>query len=176
MRGATIRRSHILRRSLLVLLGAIAALTVVLAAAALAAHPKAGKKYSGFTSAAKVNGFRAPVSFKVSSSGGKLLSFKYGHAGCATMGPQPPGNPYLKSGALANVGTVHVSSTGAFSIKNVKTTTGSNPTFFTISSVTGKFKAAKTATGSITYSTGFTAPGITHTCVTSTVTFTATVK
>jgi len=169
------RRLYTYPRSL-VLAATAALLALAICATALAAHPKAGKTYSGHTSAAKVNGFSAPVSFKVSSSGGKLLSFKYGHGGCATMGAQPPGNPYLKSGAIANVGTVHVSSTGAFSVKKVKTTTGSNPTFFTISSVSGKFKAAKTATGSITYSTGFTAPGITHTCVTSTVTFTATTK
>jgi hypothetical protein len=176
MYSAIIRKLRPLLGSRLNMLGAVAALTLILAGAALAAHPKAGSKYAGFTSAPKVNGFRAPVSFKVSSSGNKLLSFKYGNTGCPSM-TTPPGNPYLKSNSITTVGTIHVSSTGTFSIKNLKTTSTSNKTtFFTISSVTGKFKTAKTATGRIKFSNGFNAPGFTHSCETFTVTFTATTK
>jgi len=174
MRTAIIRELHILRRSSFGLLCAVAALSLLLAAAALAAHPKAGKKYSGSTSAPKMNGFRAPVSFKVSSSGGRLLSFKYGNTGCPSQ-TKPAGNPYLKSAALTTVGTIHVSSAGTFSVKNLKTSTG--PATYTISSVTGKFKSAKTATGSIKISNWFSVPGNTHSCgPTSSVRFTATTK
>jgi hypothetical protein len=172
MRAGIIRELYILRRSSFGLLCAVAALSLLLAAAALAAHPKAGK-YSGFTSTPKINGFRAPVSFKVSSSGSKLLSFKYGNTGCPSQ-TTPAGNPYLKSASLTTVGTIQVSSAGTFSVKNLKTSTG--PATYTISSVTGKFKSAKTATGSIKISNWFSVPGNTHSCGSSSVTFTATTK
>jgi hypothetical protein len=150
----------------------VAALSLILAATALAASPKAGSRYSGFTSAPKINGFQAPVSFKVSSPAGKLLSFKYGNTGCPTQ--SAPGNPYLKSNALTTVGTIPVSSTGTFSAKNVKTTTSSAT--YVISSVAGKFKSRTTATGSIKINNWFSVPGNTHSCGSSTVTFTATTK
>jgi hypothetical protein len=83
---------------------------------------------------------------------------------------------------VVKLGTIHVSLAGTFSIKKLKTTTstsnvpGGKQTDYTISSIRGKFKNAKTATGSITYSNGFSAPGITHSCGSSTVTFKATTK
>jgi hypothetical protein len=175
MYSAIIRKLRPLLGSRLNMLGTVAALTLILilAGAALAAHPKAGSKYAGFTSAPKVNGFRAPVSFKVSSSGSKLLSFKYGNTGCPSQ-TTPAGNPYLKSGSLTTVGTIQVASAGTFSVKNLKTSTG--PATYTISSVTGKFKSAKTATGSIKISNWFSVPGNTHSCGSASVTFTATTK
>ena len=60
-----------------------AGLALVLAATALAAHPKAGKSYAGIiTNYPKIEGFSPPVSFSVSSGGTKLLSFNYGTFGC----------------------------------------------------------------------------------------------
>ncbi len=85
----------------------------------------------------------------------------------------PVANPYLKSGAFIKVGTIHVSSAGTFSVKDLKS--GSSPTY-TISTVTGKFKTAKTATGSIKYGNWFSVPGNTHSCGSASVTFTATTK
>lgn len=151
---------------------------LLLATGALAARPTSGKTYSGYTSSPKFNGFSAPVSFKVSSSASKLLSFKYGNTGCPAAGPTPSGNPYLKSANLQIVASIPVSSTGTFSIKNAKTTrTTKGTSFYTITSVTGTFKSAQSASGSITYTNGFSAPGFTHQCGTPTmVTFTATAK
>jgi hypothetical protein len=170
---AIFRKLHPRLGSPLKLLCVVAALTLVLAAAALAAHPTAGRKYTGFTSVAKVNGFRAPVSFTVSSSGSKLLSFKYGNLGCPSQSG-PTGDPYTGGhAAITTVGMIHVSSAGTFSVKNLKS--GSSPTY-TISSVTGKFKTAKTATGSIKLVNWFSVPGNTHRCGSSSATFTATTK
>jgi hypothetical protein len=57
----------------------------------------------------------------------------------------------------------------------VKTSTSSATD--AISSVTGKFKTAKTATGSIKFANWFSVPGNTHSCGPATsVTFTATTK
>ncbi len=57
--------------------GLAAGLSAALVVSALAAHPKAGKPYAGFTSGNAFNGFKPPVSFKVSSNGKQLLRFKY---------------------------------------------------------------------------------------------------
>ena len=169
-----IRKRHLRLGAPLKPLCVAAALSLVLAAAALAAHPTAAGKYTGFTSAAKVNGFRAPVSFTVSSSGSKVLSFRYGNLGCPSQ-TTPPGNRYRGAhAAITAVGTIDVSSAGTFSVKNLKS--GSSPEYV-ISSVTGKFKAAKTATGSIKFANWFSVPGNTHSCgPATTVTFTATTK
>ncbi len=168
---AITRKLHPRFGSPLHLLCVVGALTLVLAAAALAANLGAGGKYKGFTSAAKVNGFRAPVSFAVSSSGSKLLSFKYGNLGCPSQ-TGPTGDPYTGAhAAITTVGTIMVTS-GTFSVKNLKS--GSTPEYV-ISSVTVKFKTAKKATGSIKYANWFSVPGNTHSCgPATTVTFTAT--
>jgi hypothetical protein len=125
------------------------ALTVV--ASALAAHPKAGKKYAGLTSAPRFNGFGAPVTFKVSSSGKTLVGFTYSTLGCGGVGGVPPGvDLYTKKFAIQKLGTIAVTSKGAFSAKNVKTTFKvSGQTTVTTSTVAGKFKSATTAVGSI---------------------------
>lgn len=130
----------------------VAALSVLLVGTALAAHPKAGKSYSGFNTQGAVNGFRPPVSFKVSSDGRQLLGFKYSAGDCGGMGG--PGNPWKNPGFLRKVGTIKVDSKGNFSVKNAKSTAiapGSSPpvTSHTSSTVSGSFKTAKKATGTI---------------------------
>ena len=161
MYSAITCKLHPLLRSRLNVLCVVAALTLIVAAAALAAHPKAGSKYSGFSSAAKVNSFRAPVSFKVSSGGTRLLVFKYGDVGCIPGGTIT-GNPYNSASGVIKVGTIAVSGTGSFSVKKAKSTyvnSTAGTTDVTKSTVTGKFKTAKTATGTITFTQHMTGPG-----------------
>jgi hypothetical protein len=146
------------RRTTLISAGAAiaaASLALALAAAALAAHPKKGHKYSGFVSASAINGFKPPVTFKVSSDGTKLLNFTYSSLGCEGAGGFMPGVDYwTKPFAIKKVGTVKVAAaSGRFSVKNAKSTfVVSNQKTVTTTSVSGSFKNAKTATGTITFS------------------------
>jgi hypothetical protein len=155
---------------------------LLLATGALAAHPKAGKTYSGYNSAAKVNGFRAPVSFKVSSNGTKLLGFQYGTVGCFPTQHVPHGNPYTKASSKAStnikVGTIAVSGNGSFSVKNAKYVVKQVLTETTTSTVTGKFSTAKAASSTITISQTLTGPHFPpgHKCGPFHLTFTATTK
>jgi len=161
--------THSVLRSRLTVLGAVAGLSLALAAVALAVAPKAGAKYTGFTSAPTANGFKAPVSFTVAHSGGNVLSFTYGDTGCPG-GTLPAGNPYLQSADNVKVGAIHLTKAGVFSVKNVKRTTstiavqGGEQVNYTISTVKGKFTTKKIATGTITFTNGFTVPGFSHVC------------
>jgi hypothetical protein len=146
------------------------ALSLVPAAGALGASPKAGKLYTGPTSAS-YNGFTAPVSFTVSKNGRQLLSFKWAGGGCIGLGG--PGNAWTNREMNYKVGRINVSRTGAFAVKNVKWTFrgkqgGHAFTKVTTSTVTGRFKNATTATGTISFT-----QKITKTC-SGKVSFTAT--
>lgn len=155
-----------------------AALSLLLAVSALAAHPKAGKTYRGVTSVAPWNGFKAPVSFKVSGDGKRLLGFVWYGFGC--LGAGGPGNPYTGTGyTYHRIGTIKVSASGKFSVKNAKWTFKAPPSqggpLVTTSTIDGQFKTAKKATGTIR----FTQTQQGHTCRSSdhhnpTTTFTAT--
>jgi hypothetical protein len=136
------------------------ALTLGLSATALAAHPKHGKRYSGFTSEPPVIGFRAPVSFKVSADGTKLLSFQYASLGCFGAGGFKPGvSPFTGAFAFKGIGTIKVAKNGSFSIKNAKTPFKvAKQTTVTTSTIIGKFKTASTATGTISFGQKFSAP------------------
>lgn len=160
----------------LVLAAAAALLMLAMCATALAARPKAGKTYSGYTSAPKINGFRAPVSFKVSSKGTSLLGFRYGEVGCIPGGAIS-GNPYNNASGVIKVGTIAVSGKGGFSVKNAKFTRVMTTTDVTTSTVTGKFKTTKTATGTITFTQHLTGPGgFSKSCGPVHLTFNATTK
>jgi hypothetical protein len=129
------------------------ALSMLVVGSALAAHPKAGKSYAGFTSAGASNGFKPPVSFKVSSDGKRMLGFKYSAGDCGGMGG--PGNPWRNPELVRKVGTIKVDSKGNFSIKNAKwkiVISGSKPpvTKYSYSTVSGHFKTTRKATGTIT--------------------------
>ena len=137
-----------------------AALSLVAATGALAASPKAGKLYTGPTSAS-YNGFTAPVSFTVSKNGRQLLSFKWAGGGCIGLGG--PGNAWTNPSNNYKVGTLNVSRTGTFTVKNVKSTFtwqqgGKRFTKVTTSTVTGRFKNATTATGTISFTQKLTKP------------------
>jgi hypothetical protein len=158
-------------------LAAAAATTFTLSAAALAAQPKPGKKYSGFTSARKVNGFGAPVSFKVSDGSGSLLQFRYSTLGCLGSGGLGTGNPFKSKFATVKVGMLGVSGSSTFSVSGHKSSNVSHGyTTTTSTSVNGKFKTSKKAVGSITFSQKVTGKGVHESCGPVTVTFTATSK
>lgn len=126
-----------------------AALSLLVVVSALAAHPKAGKTYTGFISAPPNNGHKPPVSFKVSRDGKRLLGFKWAGFGC--VGGGGPGNPWTNPYNNYKVGTLKVSKSGTFSVKNVKSTQHQHgaPTKITFSSVSGRFRTAKKAAGTI---------------------------
>jgi hypothetical protein len=109
---------------------------------ALAAHPKASKKYGGGTSEAKVNGKRPTVTFRVSKDARKLVNFTYQTVGCFAGATQ----------SKQDLGTLAVSRSGAFSVKNALSRQASGArTVSTRSTVSGRFKSSSTATGTITF-------------------------
>lgn len=139
-----------------------AGLALVLAATALAAHPKAGKSYAGIiTNYPKIEGFSPPVSFSVSSGGTKLLSFKYGTFGCGggVGGFRPGVDPY-GSGSMINVAAITISKNGHFSIGGSKVThkyTGKYASKLTTTTkVSGEFTSPTAANGTISFSQVYT--------------------
>ena len=135
-----------------ILIGALAAgVGLALAAAALAALPTPGKTFTGFTSVGPYNGYRAAVGFKISTSGKQLLTFWWEDGGCIGMGG--PGNAYADPYNTYQVGTIPISASGTFSVKNVPWTTHQQgtPTKTTTSTINGRFTTATTATGTIDY-------------------------
>jgi hypothetical protein len=148
-----------------------AALSLLLASSAFAAQPIAGGTYTGFLTTGAYNGFKPPVSFKVSVNGKLLRGFKWAGDGCLGMGG--PGDPWTSRPFINEVGTIDVSPSGTFSVKDARSTTaapGGNGTKTTISTVNGRFTNAKTATGTITYTMSDTGGS----CAPATVRFTAT--
>jgi len=139
------RRNCLRVAPIVAIAGVLSLLWVV---AALAAQPTPGKAYSGPTTAT-YHGHTATVSFKVSSDGKHLLGFRWAGGACEGLGGG--GNPYLNSYLNYPLGTIPVSSTGTFSIANVKVTNDGTPTKTVTSTVSGRFTSATTATGTIHY-------------------------
>ncbi len=158
------RRTFISRRSAcragLALL--LASVTLLSATVALAAHPKKGARFHGKLAGAVINGFSAPVSFKVSASGRTLLKFTFGTLGCFGAGGFKKGvNVYTLPGNLVNVGTIKVSGSGRFSVTNRVTVIPSNiisSTFTT--TVSGRFTGPKSVSGSVSFGEKFSAKAI----------------
>lgn len=146
-------RSRTLQTLIVVL---AAALSLTLAVGAFAAHPKAGKTYSGFLNGGSFNGFKPPVSFIVGKSGKQLIRFRWVAFGCFGAGGPKGVNPFINNPYLTKrVGTIKIMSNGKFSIKNVKWTAKGNgstqPTMVTYSTVNGRFVTPNKATGSIVF-------------------------
>jgi hypothetical protein len=160
----------------LALAAAATLLMLAVCGVAVAAHPAAGSKYSGYTSAAKVNGFRAPVSFTVSGTGSKLLTFQYGNVGCLAY--PITGNPFGTASGFVEVGSILVSGDGSFSVSDAKHVNNSAGVKTVITStVTGNFKTRKKATGKIAFVQKDTGPGgFNKRCGPIDLTFTATTK
>lgn len=171
------------------LVGAALAALIILAVAAvaLAASPKKGAKFKGTLSSSagplKYGKYSDPVTFKVSSSGTKLLSFTWGTLGCFGSGGPVTSNPYLSKYASQHFGAISVSASGSFSAPAKKSTYkvsgGSGSSKYTsitttTSSLTGRFTRPKVASGTITFSQSAVYNG--HkptTCGPSVLTFTA---
>jgi len=144
------RQSVTPTRTLLVALAT--ALSLAFAAAALAATPTPGKKFTGFTSVGRYNGFRAAVGFKVSTSGKQLLTFFWQDGGCIGIGG--PGNAYADPYNTYKIATIPVAANGTFAVKSVPSVTGGGadqPRKTTTSTISGRFTTATTATGTIAY-------------------------
>ena len=99
------------------------------------------------------------------------MTFKWAGGGCIGLGG--PGNAWTNPLNNYKVGTINISRTGAFTVKNVKSTFRGKQgaqvvTKVTTSTVTGRFKSATTATGTISFT-----QKLTKTCA-GKVTFTAT--
>jgi hypothetical protein len=166
---------------------ALAALIVLaVAAVALAASPKKGAKFKGTLSNSagplKYGKYSDPMSFKVSSSGTKLLSFKWGTLGCFGSGGPVTSNPYLSKYAAHHFGAISVSASGSFSAPATKSTYkvsgGSGKSKYTsitttTSSLTGQFTSSKRASGTITFSQKDVYNGRSSSCGPATLTFTA---
>ena len=142
--------------------------------AAIAAHPKRGAHFAGFSDLTAISGFRAPVSFSVSSSGASLLNFKFSSLGCFGAGGFRPGvDYYTKPEAIIKIGTVKVSKSGRFSATGaVSSHTAFGITTKTTAGVNGTFTSAKTATGTINFSQQDTGK-YTSSCGPASITFTA---
>lgn len=149
------------------LVGAALAVLIIVAVAAtaLAASPKKGAKFKGTLSYSgteiKIGKFVAPLSFKVSSSGTQVLSFKYGDLGCFGYGGIGTKNPFKFPGVIKRFGAISVTASGRFSAGATKSTykasggTGKSKysdSTTTTSSLTGRFTSAKKATGTVTFS------------------------
>jgi hypothetical protein len=135
----------------------VAALSLAVAAAALAAKPLPGKRYTGLTSGRSVNGWKPSVSFRVSGSGQQLRAFNW-HGACRRIdSPPPPNTPpgWIDPGFVHNVGKIKVNRNGSFSKKSAKQRRDFGPhgSEVTISTVKGRFKTRKTATGTIRFTT-----------------------
>ena len=125
-------------------------LSLAVAVGALAALPTPGKAFTGFMSVGPYRGFKAKVSFKVSSNGKQVLAFNWQAGGCIGMGG--PGNAYADPYNNYRVATIPVSATSTFSVANAKwTSSHHSPAKTTIFTVNGRFTTAKTATGTIHY-------------------------
>jgi hypothetical protein len=134
---------------------ATAALSLGLSTSAFAAHPKTGKRYAGFSSEPKLLGFGAPISFRVSADGTKLLNFTYTSLGCFGAGGFKPGvSPFKGPYAIHKLGTLKVAKNGHFSVKNANSTytfPKHTSTIITSTTITGQFKTAGKATGTISF-------------------------
>jgi hypothetical protein len=126
--------------------------SVLLAAGAFAAKPKDGARFKGHTGRAPVEGFLAPVDFKVAPNGSGLYNFTFGSFGCFGVGGFRPGvNPY-KGGSLIDAGLVKVKANGRFSQKALSSYSIAGYTTLTSMTIAGRFPTAKTVTGTITFS------------------------
>ena len=158
-------------------IAAALAATALLAssAAALGALPKHGASFKGKIDRVVLNGFIAPVSFKVAADGKSLTGFRYSTLGCFGAGGFRPGVDYFtQPGAIIKVGTVKVTKGGHFSVTGaVSSTTSFGNKFTTTTNVSGVFTKSKAAKGTIVLSQKVTGK-FSSTCGPSSITFTAT--
>ncbi|HZO98119.1 MAG TPA: hypothetical protein VFB42_12180 [Gaiellaceae bacterium] len=126
---------------------ALATMLTAAAAAASGALPRAGVRFTGLTSAKKVNGFQDTVTFVTGTR--SLRRFSFGTLGCFGYGTFPVGvDPYATS--LAQLKTVPLTPKGTFSVKSAAASyNAGDPGGKLLVTVTGRFSSARSATGTI---------------------------
>jgi hypothetical protein len=155
MHGNLLQRPSMVGRAYRRGVGTAAAVALLATAgAALAAHPRRGAHFAGTTAGGAVNGFKPPVTFKVSSNGKTLMSFDYSTFGCFGAGGFRPGiDYYAQPGAIVKVGKVNVSGSGHLSVTGaVNVYSSFGVTTKTTSKVSGRFTGPKAVSGVITFS------------------------
>ena len=126
------------------------ALTTMLGAAGAAASalPHVGARFTGPTSAKKVNGFGDKVTFVAGAK--SLKGFSFGTLGCFGYGTFPVGvDPYGTSLAQLRQ-SIPMTPQGVFSVTSAKVSwSGGDATTKLKVTVNGQFKSSTTATGTI---------------------------
>jgi VCBS repeat-containing protein len=118
------------------------------AAAAGAVLPHAGTRFTGPTSAKKVNGFGDTVTFVAGAKA--VRDFSFGTLGCFGYGSYPyQVDPYSTS--LADLkASIPMTKTGAFSVKSAASSwAGSDAQTKIVVTVTGQFTSATAVKGTI---------------------------
>jgi hypothetical protein len=147
-----------------VLLSLLVCASLVTASVVLAAKPRKNAQFRGHTNALPINGFLAPVTFKVSSNGRSLSNFTFGTFGCFGAGGFRPGvNPYTGH-SLLDAGAVQVSLNGNLSGNTSASYTLAGQTTTTTISISGRFNTPKSASGTITFSQKATGGGVNTSC------------
>lgn len=130
----------------------VLAVALLAPAAALAAHPRKGAHFTGSVAGVGINGFKAPVGFKVSSNGSTLTGFTFSTLGCFGAGGFQPGVDYFtksfnvyKLGTLKSVGSHYSAS------KVALTRSGTGYGEKTTASASVSFSSPTEASGTITY-------------------------
>ena len=155
---------------------AVLACALLLAAAALAAKPKKGARFSGHTSATPVEGFKAPVKFTVASNGKSLSNFTFGSFGCFGAGGFKPGvNPYTGN-SLIDAGKLNIASSGKFTDNAVSAHTVAGQTTTTKMTISGRFSTPKRVAGTIAFSQVVSGGGASSSCGPAKLSFSAKAK
>jgi len=164
------------RRALVLAASALVVCALVLAAAAPAAKPKKGARFSGHTNAPPVEGFKAPVRFTVAASGSSLGNFTFGSFGCFGAGGfRPHVNPYTGD-SLIDAGRLKLGSNGKFSDSATATHTVAGQTTTTKMTISGKFSTPKRVSGTIELTQAVKGAGVDSSCGPAKLSYSASAK
>ncbi len=154
----------------------VLASALLLAAVALAAKPKKNAQFAGHTSTPPVEGFRAPVKFKVAPDSASLSNFTFGSFGCFGVGGfRPNVNPYTGE-SLIDAGRLKVAANGKFSDKALSGYTVAGQKTSTTMTISGSFSTPKKVSGAITFSQVVKGAGVNSKCGPATISFSASAR
>jgi hypothetical protein len=130
--------------------GTAVAVSLVLAASALAVLPSKRSKFNGVTSEHAINGYHPTVTFTAPAGGRTLTNFVFETLGCFGSGQFAVGvDPFIEN--PWRVTRIPVSAKGAYSAK--VRPVGSSPDAGTMTAtITGTFTSQTAAVGKITFS------------------------
>src|SRR3954447_2358739 len=131
------------------IVGTAVAVSLVVAASAVASLPTKRTKFNGVTSEHAINGYHATVAFTAPAGGRTLGNFVFETVGCFGSGQFPVGvDPYIEN--PWRVTKIPVGGTGAYSAK-VKPVGSSTDAGTMTATITGTLSATSAA-GKITFS------------------------